>query len=137
MESGHKASKAVKSIVGGTLVGIGLHSLSGNLNWVAAQMGHLLGSGVREALATLPSVILAASQAARAYGLDRYGFLLGLLRMLLAFWPLLLVAAGGILLREVLTYNIGALPRPNQMLEKNTLKNTEIGCRFRCPSFDV
>ena len=137
MASGHEASEVVRSIAGGTLIGLGLHSLFGNLDRVAAQLGHLLGAGAREALGTLPAVVLAASQAARAYELDHDGFLLGLLRMLVSFWPLLLVAAGATLLRDVLTDKVKALPRPNQLFEKNTFTNKEIRCRFRCPSFDV
>ena len=44
MASQHRPSEGLKSIVGGALVGLGLHILFGNLDRVAEQMKHMLGS---------------------------------------------------------------------------------------------
>jgi ascorbate-specific PTS system EIIC-type component UlaA len=94
MASRHRPSEGLKSIVGGALVGLGLHILFGNLDRVAEQMKHMLGTAAWETLGVLPSAVLAASQAVQAYGLDHQGFLQSLLWMLISFWPLLLVIAG-------------------------------------------
>ena len=67
-------------IVGGALVGLGLHLLFGNLDRDAAQLGHLLGIPSGDGLGVLPSIMLAASQIVKTIALDRYGFWLGLLR---------------------------------------------------------
>jgi hypothetical protein len=137
MAGRHKLFESLRSIAGGILVGFGLHFLFGNLNRVAVQLKHLLGISTGEALGTLPSVVLAASQAARAYTLDHKDVLLGLLRMLESFWRLLLVIAGTMLLRDVFTDKVKALPAPNPYLQENIFKNKVTGCRFRCASFDV
>jgi hypothetical protein len=132
-----KTSESITVIAGGALVGLGLHILSGNLNTAADQLRHLLGNTVGDALGVLPSVVLASSQAAQAYALDHHGFLQCFLRMLISFWPLLLVVVGTVLLRDVFADKVKALPAPNQYFKKNTFKNKDTGCRFRCPSFDL
>ena len=104
MASQHRLSEGLQSIVGGALVGLGLHILFGNLDRVAEQMKHMLGTAAWETLGVLPSVVLAASQAVQAYGLDHQGFLQSLLWIgfwiLISFWPLVLVIAGTVLLRN-------------------------------------
>jgi hypothetical protein len=121
-----------RSIAGGALVGLGLHILFGNLDRTSAQLSHLLGTTAAQRLGVVPSVVLATSQAVQAYGLDHRGFVLGLLQMLASFWPLLLVIAGTILLRDALADKVKALPMPAKYFQNN-----DSGCRFRCPSFDV
>jgi ascorbate-specific PTS system EIIC-type component UlaA len=136
MASQHRPSEGLKSIVGGALVGLGLHILFGNLDRVAEQMKHMLGTTAWETLGVLPSAVLAASQAVRAYGLDHQGFLQSLLWMgfwiLISFWPLVLVIAGTVLLRNFFTEKAKALPAPEKYLH-----NKHMGCRFRAFSFDV
>ncbi len=90
----------------------------------------------------LSSAVLAASQATQAYAFDHQGFLLGLLWMLVSFWPLLLVIVGAVLLQDAFTEKVRALPTSNQYFQhnpfkNNAFKNNATGCRFRCPSFDV
>jgi hypothetical protein len=85
----------------------------------------------------LPCVVLASSQAAQAYALDHHGFLQCFLRMLLSFWPLLLVVVGTVLLWDVFADQGKASPTPNQYFPKNAFKNKDTGCRFHWPSFDV
>jgi hypothetical protein len=143
----HRPTERFRSIAGGALVGLGLHILSANLDRVAAQLSHLFGThlggnAAGEALGVLPSAVLASSQAAQAYAFDHQGFLLGLLWMLISFWPLLLVIVGTMLLRNAFTDKVKALPTPSQYFQRNafknkTFKNNSTGCRFQCPSFDV
>jgi len=133
----HKTSESITAIAGGALVGLGLHILSGNLDTAADQWRHLLGNTAGDALGVLPSVVLASSQAAQAYGLDHHGFLQCFLRMLVSLWPLLLVVVGTVLLWDVFADKDKASPTPNQYFQKNAFTNRDTGCRFRCPSFDV
>ena len=132
MASQHKLSEGLKSVVGGALVGLGLHILFGNLDRVAEQLQHMLGTPAWETLGVLPSAVLAASQAVQAYGLDHQGFLQTLLWMLISFWPLVLVILGTALLRDFFTERAKALPAPERFLQ-----NKNMGCRFRAFSFDV
>ena len=132
MASQHRPSEGLKSIVGEALVGLGLHILFGNLDRVAEQLQHMLGTPAWETLGALPSAVLAASQAMQAYGLDHQGFLQTLLWMLISFWPLLLVILGTVLLRDFFTERAKALPAPDKFLQ-----NKNMGCRFRAFSFDV
>jgi hypothetical protein len=132
-----KTSESITAIAGGALVGLGVHIVSGNLDAAAAQLRHLLGNTAGDALGVLPSVVLASSQAAQLYALDHHGFLQCFLRMLLSFWPLLLVVIGTVLLWDVFADKGKASPTPNQYFQKNVFKNKDTGCRFRWPSFDV
>ena len=133
----HKTSESITAIAGGALVGLGLHILSGSLDTAADQLRRLLGNTAGDALGVLPSVILASSQAAQAYALDHHGFLQCFLRMLLSFWPLLLVVVGTVLLWDVFADQGKASPTPNQYFPKNAFTNKDTGCRFHRPSFDV
>jgi hypothetical protein len=129
----YNPSEIFKSIAGGPLVGVGLHILLRNLDRAATQLSHPLGAAnTGEALGLLPSVVLAASEAARPYASDHVGLLQSLLRMLVSFWPLLLVIVGAILLRDVFTDKVEASPTATKYFQ-----NKDAGCRFRCPSFDV
>ena len=112
-------------------MGLGLHILSGNLDRIAEQAQQLLGGNAGEALGVLPSGVLAVSQAAQAYAVDHQGFLQGLLQILWSFWPLLLVIAGTVLLRDAVTDKVKGLPASRYFQNKNT------GCRFHCASFDA
>jgi ascorbate-specific PTS system EIIC-type component UlaA len=136
MASQHRPSEGLKSIVGGALVGLGLHILFGNLDRVAEQMKHMLGAAAWETLGVLPSAVLAASQAVQAYGLDHQGFLQSLLWIgfwiLISFWPLVLVIAGTVLLRNFFTEKAKALPAHEKYFQ-----NRHMGCRFPAFSFDV
>jgi hypothetical protein len=127
-----RLSESFKSIAGAALVGLGLHLLWGNLDRAATQLSHLLGTAAGETLGVLPSAVLASSQAVQAYALDRQVFLLGLLRMLVSFWPLLLVIVGTMFLRDAVADKVKALPTPIKYFQ-----NKDTGCRFRCPSFDA
>jgi hypothetical protein len=125
-------SERLRSIAGGALIGLGLHILFGNLDRGAVQLRHLLGTTAGDTLGALPTAVLVASQAMQAYALNHQAFLLGLGRLLISFWPLLLVMVGTILLQDALRDKVQASPAP-----ANYFQNKDRGCRFRCPSFDA
>jgi hypothetical protein len=80
----------------------------------------------------VPSIVLTTSHAVQAYTSDHRVLLLGLLRAMVAFWPLLPVVAGTTLLRNALTDKVKALPTRAKYFQ-----NEGTACRFGCPSFDV
>ena len=133
----HNISKNLKSIAGGILVGLGLHILSVNLAGDTTQLRHLLGIPAGDALGFLPSVALAASQAAQAYDLDQHRFLDSLLQLLPSLWPLLLLIVGMVLLRDTLADRVKESPAPDHYFKSKYFQNKDTGCRFHCPSFDA
>ena len=88
-----------RSIAGMGLIGLGLFTLCGNLADVAARLSQLVGIGA-DATQTFgePIVVgLAVAQVWRSYLFDRGELLLGVCRILILFWPVLLVIAGAVL----------------------------------------
>ncbi len=137
-----KPSEIMKSIAGGTLVGIGLHILLSNVDRAATRLSHPLGASSGEALGLVPSAVLAASEAARAYAFDHLGLLHGFLRMLVSLWPLLLVISGTILLRDIFADKDKEEESPSRVnFFRNPTNyvqnNRDAGCRFCSPSFDA
>jgi hypothetical protein len=128
----HRTSGSLKSIAGGALVGLGLHIWFGNLQGVASQLTHPLGTSSGETLGLASSVIVAAAQAGRVYASDHQGFFLEVVRMLVSFWPLLLVIVGAGFLRDVFSDEVDTLTAPEEYFQDN-----DTGCRFCCPSFDA
>jgi hypothetical protein len=133
----HNSSENLKSIAGGVLVGLGLHVLSANLGGEVTRLKHVLSVPGGEALGVLPSLALAASQVAQTYAVDHQGFLDSLLQMLAAFWPLLLVIAGTILLWDALADRVKKSPERDNDFQNKYFQKRDVGCRFRCPSFDA
>jgi hypothetical protein len=121
-----------KSIGGAALVGVGMFILYENLAGDVAQLRHVLDANGSEALGVLPAVVLATSQAVRACGFDHHG-LLPCLRMLISFWPPLLVIAGTMLLRDACRDTVKASPTPNQHFQKNTSKIKTLNVDFAVP----
>ena len=116
------ASQSSKSIAGAALVGVGTLILYETLAGDVAQLRHVLDANGSDALGVLPAVVLATSQAVRACGFDYQGLLPCLLRMLISFWPPLLVIAGTMLLRDACRDTVKASPTPNQHFQKQTSK---------------
>ena len=134
-----RSFESIKSVAGGVLVGLGLHILSGNVEAAVAPLSRVLPAPTGEELGALPSAILAVSQVVKSFSVDRQALLLDLLRLVLSFWPLLLVIAGALLLRDALKDKARTSPVkffPNN-LSKIKIKIKDVGCRFCCPSFDV
>jgi len=88
-----------KSIAGLAIIGIGLFILCGNLADVAVRLGRVLGvsADATQTFGELTTVGLAAAHVWRSYLFDRREFALGVGRILISFWPLLLVVAGAVL----------------------------------------
>lgn len=116
------AFSSSKSIAGAALVVVGTFVLYGNLAEAVAQVRHVLGANGSEALGVMPAVILATSQVVHIYALGHQEGLQCLFRLLISFWPPLLVMAGTILLRDTFPDRVEALPTPNQYLKKNFRK---------------
>jgi hypothetical protein len=114
--------RSSKSIAGAAFVGLGMFILYGNLAGAVAQLRHVLDANGSEALGVLPAVILATSQGVHACTFDHQGVLQCLLRMLISFWPPLLVIVGTMLLRDAFTDKFKALPTPDQHFQKNFQK---------------
>ncbi len=111
-----RANDTLQLIAGGSLVGLGLRILCGNLDRMAAQLPFLGATG--EEPGGLSSLIFAASHAMQAHALDQQDFWQALLRIFVLFWPLILVVAGTILSRHVLTDEAQALPTTNKYFQK-------------------
>jgi hypothetical protein len=137
MAKHHNTSVSLKSISGGTLIGLGLHVLSGNLSGDAMQFRHMFDIPAGDALGLLPSMMLAASQAVNVYSLDHGRFVDWLLYVLASLWPILPVIFGTVLLRNALTDKVKVLPPPDPYVRNKYFQNKGAACRFRCPSFDV
>jgi hypothetical protein len=93
-----------KSIAGAALIGLGALILFGDLTLTASQLSHLIGITADEAdtLGALTAGSLAATHALQAYLFDHTEFLRVLHKILLSFWPLVLVIVGTIVLRAAL-----------------------------------
>ena len=128
----HRISESLKSVAGGGLIGLGLHIWFGNMQGVASQLTHIFGTSAGGGMGLVPSVILAAAHAGRVYASDRQELLFGLLRMLISFWPLLLVIVGAGFLREAVTDKVDTSPTPDKYFQTK-----DTGCRFCCSSFDA
>jgi len=86
------------SIAGAFLLAAGFLMLFSNLDAAATRIAYTTGNTVLE---TLPSLILAILHGLQAYVFDHAGFLSGVLQFLVSFWPLILILAGALLLRDV------------------------------------
>jgi hypothetical protein len=88
-----------KSMAGMALIGLGLLILRGDVNDAAIQFSRLtgIGGGTTQTFGELTTLGLAALQVWQSYLFDRREFVRGVCRILITFWPLLLVMAGAIL----------------------------------------
>jgi hypothetical protein len=100
-----------KSIVGVTLIGLGLYMLVGNLSDACDQFARLVGisADAAQTFGELTAFGLAASQVWRCYVFDRRELLLGVSGILVSFWPVLLVIAGTVLTGMALSTESGNL----------------------------
>ena len=91
-----------KSITGLAFIGLGVVILAGNLVSAAVHLSHVLSisADLAEKLGLLNTASVAISQALWAYFFDHHEFSRGVHRILLSFWPVLLVIAGSVVLRD-------------------------------------
>jgi hypothetical protein len=99
MASRWRSFHSLKTIAGLGLVGLGGFILCGNLADVTSQGSRLIGIGAdaTQTFGELTVVGLAAAQVWRSYVFDRRELVLDVCRILISFWPLLLVIAGAVL----------------------------------------
>src|SRR5438445_630201 len=94
-------SQSIKSIAGASFFALVLIMLLSKIDRVAASLSSFAGNSAHETLGILPALGLAALHAAQTYAFDPAGFLSSLLQILVSFWPVILIFAGALLLRDV------------------------------------
>jgi hypothetical protein len=89
----------LRSVVGVGLIGFGIFMLGGNLSDTCGQLSRLVGISAEatQTFGELTIVGLGAAQGWRSYVFDRRELVLGVCRILISFWPVLLVIAGAAL----------------------------------------
>jgi hypothetical protein len=92
--------RSLTSIAGAFLLAVGFLILFSNLDAAATQLTYATGNAGARALETLPALALALLHGLQVYAFDHAGFLSGVLRFLISFWPLILILAGVLLLRD-------------------------------------
>jgi hypothetical protein len=100
MTARRTSSQSRKSILGAGVLTLGLFLLFVNLDGLTAQVSSMVCIGA-EAPGMLPALGLAGWHALQAYTFDHAQFLSSLTQILVSFWPLLLIAAGAVLLRPL------------------------------------
>lgn len=101
MATRNTASRSLKSSAGAFLLALGLVILSANLDGIASCVSNFSGAPAPQEPGIFPVLSLAALHAAQAYTFDHARFLSSLLRILVSFWPVILILAGVLLLRDV------------------------------------
>jgi hypothetical protein len=97
MVAGQTSFRSLKSISGACAFVLGFFLLFVNLDGFAPLLNHAAGAPA-ETVGILPAVGLAVLHAVHAYTFDESGFLSSLLRILVSFWPLLLIVVGATML---------------------------------------
>jgi hypothetical protein len=102
-----------ESFAGAVLIGLGALILAGSLAATATRLSHLLGitAETADSLGPLNIAGAAGSQALWAYLFDHQEFLRSLHRILISFWPLVLVVAGGVVWRKGFTGSASELQK--------------------------
>ena len=90
--------RSMTSLAGAFLLATGFLTLFSNLDAAATRIAYATGNTVLE---SLPALALALLHGLQAYVFDHTGFLSGVLQFLVSFWPLILILAGALLLRDV------------------------------------
>ena len=93
-------SNSLKAIAGAILLSVGLVILFANLDGMTASLSKSAGLSNHENLNGLLAIGLAGLHALQAYSVDPSGFPSGFLKILVSFWPLILVLSGGALLQS-------------------------------------
>ena len=88
------------SIAGAFLLAVGFLILFSNLDAAATRVAYATGDTGGRAPETLPALVLALLHGLQTYVFDHAGFLSGVLQFLVSFWPLILILAGALLLRD-------------------------------------
>jgi hypothetical protein len=119
MASQLATSRTLTAIVTAALVGLGILALFGNLDGTEARFCCPLGATATEAIAVLPSVVLAAAmQALLTCVFDHPCLLQILFQILVSFWLPLLVIVAAILLPAVFRGKIEVFPASGKCFRK-------------------
>ena len=120
----HKLFGHAKSIAGAALIVLGVFVLYKNLGQVASRLSHPFGTS-GNALGTLPTIILAAFQVLQTCAFDHQRLLDDLFRrVLVTFWPLLLVIAGTALSRDAFPGDVGSIAKKDRELVDLTTRRS-------------
>ena len=92
--------RSLMSIAGAFLLAVGFLILFTNLDAAATRVAYANGNAGGRALEMLPTLVLALLHGLQVYVFDHAGFLSGVLQFLVSFWPLILILAGALLLRD-------------------------------------
>jgi hypothetical protein len=95
--AGQTSFRSLKSIAGAGAFVLGFFLLFVNLDGFGALLNHAVGAPA-ETVGILPALGLASLHAVHSYTFDESGFLSSLLKILVSFWPLLLIVVGAALL---------------------------------------
>jgi hypothetical protein len=115
-----------KSISGAVLTGLGLIVLYENLDRAVCQLSHILGIPGK-AFGLLPTVVLALLRVLQAYASDHQRFVQGLFqRVLVTFWPLLLVIVGTALSREAFPVDADAMSKKDCEIVDLTVRRSTL-----------
>ena len=106
-------SRSMQSISGISILALGVFLFLANVDGMTEQISYAAGAPA-EVLGILPALFLAGLHGLQTYIFDHAGFLSSLMQILVSFWPLLLIAAGTILLRPLM---LGESVRKNYMAE--------------------
>jgi hypothetical protein len=101
MATRNTAYRSLKSTAGAFFLALGLVLLSANLDAIAVCMTGFPGISVPQEPGIFTALGLAALHATQTYAFDHGRFLSSLLRILVSFWPVILILAGVWLLRDV------------------------------------
>jgi hypothetical protein len=101
MASRNTTSRSLKSTAGAFLLALGLLILSANLDAIAACITGFAGISAPREPGIFTALGLAALHVTQTYAFDQGRFLPSLLRILVSFWPVILILAGVFLLRDV------------------------------------
>jgi predicted membrane protein len=95
------STRSLLSIIGAILLILGLALIFANLDALAVHVTNSFPAPTKN-LGMLPALGLAGLSAVHFYLSDHSRFFSALLQFLVSFWPLLLVAAGALLMRRTL-----------------------------------
>ena len=94
-----KEAGRYKNMLGMMMIAMGTLAFVPQLSGLASRLGQTTEAIGAELFSALPSIGLGVLHAGQALAFEPGTFFAGALRLLLSFWPLLLVAAGTLLLR--------------------------------------
>jgi hypothetical protein len=92
--------QSLMSIAGASILAVGFVILFANLDEAAVTVANFAGISAYEDLGSLPALGLAGLHALQAYTFDQPAFISGFLKILVSFWPLVLILAGAAVLRR-------------------------------------